>query len=431
MAAPLCESKRMLFVGIDIAKASAVAALLSSDLLALHIAFDKCPILHFDQSRSGFESLLTLLATHAKISECRVLLENTGHYGYALEQFLQEKGIVVYRVHVHERARKQKSDTRDARALAVLLFNQLERAILLADPRQIAHKLTKPSATARLLHGLVQHHYELKRETTRRKNKLTAITDELFPELTQVYANPNSPSALALRTAFPSSRALLAATLDELAATRKRTFPSRTRLSHVQALAAHTIGTKDESRITSLLIEQKQLIAELTLLDTHLEQLDAEIAKAVAASREGQILTSFPCIGAIQAAHVIAQMGDISNFESIPKLRAYCGWAPSQQQTGTSKDSMSLQSDGNHVLKHTIFLITLTAIRLDTPWRTLYRRLVPLKCTYDHRLKRYKGRMKVIGRVAGQIIGLIYTLLKRDELYDPTKHHVQQPPSSN
>ena len=61
-----------------------------------------------------------------------------------------------------------------------------------------------------------------------RKNKLTSICDELFPEFTQICKNPNLPSALALRQAFPTSAALASASLSVLQAARRGGFP-RTR----------------------------------------------------------------------------------------------------------------------------------------------------------------------------------------------------------
>jgi len=38
---------------------------------------------------------------------------------------------------------------------------------------------------------MVRHRYELIAESTQRKNKLTAVCDELFPELTHIMKDPN------------------------------------------------------------------------------------------------------------------------------------------------------------------------------------------------------------------------------------------------
>jgi transposase len=432
----------MLYVGIDIAKASHVAAFLSASLLTRYKRFEACPTLAFDQSRAGFEKLFTVMTKYAPAQECSVLLESTGHYSRPLEEYLQERGITLYRVHVQEKVGRNKSDKLDAQALAALLYNQIERHMLVTDKSQEIHRLIPPNETVRLLRGLVQHRTELVRETTRRKNKLIAIADEMFPELVQIYKKPYTKSALALREKFPTPVQIAAASLTDLYTTRSRNRPSNAQFVQLQDLARQSIGTKDQSRITCLVVEQQQLIVELRLLDEHIEQLETVIEKAVAGSREGQILTSFKSIGAVHAAVLISQIGSIANFESAAKLRSYCGWSPHQAQTGVSKDSMTLDKGGNRLLKHTVTLIAYSAIRHDSNWKVLYDRLVPIKAIYDERTKKWKGKMKVVGRIAGQIINVVYTLLKRDhdllaslppgsippspELYDASKHRIKR-----
>lgn len=298
-----------LYVGIDIGKRTTVAAFLSTDLLSEHTRYTACPTLSIEQSRTGFETLLHRMQTYAPLSCCTVLVEHTGHYGRALEHYFQEHAVTVYQVHPQEKPKGSKSDKRDAQKLAVLLYNQLERGMVVSETTMIARKLIPPGETLLLLRGLVQHRLELVRETTRRKNKLTAIADELFPELAQVYQDVNTPSALALREAQPAPQDIIDATLHALCETRPHTRPSRLALKQLQELARSTIGTKQASRKISLLLEQKQLIAELRLLQEHMDILDGEIEAGLQESRDGKILLSFPAIGPTQAAILLAHMG--------------------------------------------------------------------------------------------------------------------------
>ena len=86
---------------------------------------------------------------------------------------------------------------------------------------------------------MVQHHYELVAESTQRKNKLTAICDELFPEFSRLLRNPNLPTALALRERFPTPTDLAAASFWELREARGRTCSvSDAKLQELQRLAA-------------------------------------------------------------------------------------------------------------------------------------------------------------------------------------------------
>jgi transposase len=429
----------MLCLGIDIGKKSHDIYFLSKELLARFKRPEKCPHVRIENRRAGFEQLSARIREYGSPNKTHVLLEATGPYGLALEHYLQEYGVQLHRITARDRHRKNKTDKQDALGLAVRAYNKLALGAHTEDDRYVIRKLSRPTEIARKLKGLTRHRDELEREIKRRHNKLTAIIDELFPELTDVYKHLNSPSVLSLREKFPTPEDIASAHVADLMATRKRYLPTKANLLHLQKLAKRTIGTKDEHRISSLVIEQRQLIAELALLQTHADELDVIIAEIVDACREGQILTSFIGIGHQHAATIIAAIANLANFDTLPRLRSYFGWAPRMTQSGTTLDSTALSKEGNHALKKTIALITYVAIQHDPTWRALYERLVPIKCAYDARRKVYLGKMKVVGRIAGQLIRVIWTLLKRDaelqashkdgplpppELYDVAKHHV-------
>ncbi len=144
------------------------------------------------------------------------------------------------------------------------------------------------------------------------------------------------------------------------------------------------------------------------------EELDTEICTIVKNAREGKILLSLGIIGPIQAAMIIAAISNILNFPSAATLKSYFGWASKREQTGTSYDRSSLSHAGTRTMKQMMFLITISATRLDNEWARLYERLVPIKCSYDERTRSHKGKLKVVGRIARQIIEMIYALLKKD-----------------
>ena len=84
------------------------------------------------------------------------------------------------------------------------------------------------------------------------------------------------------------------------------------------------------------------------------------------------------------------------------------------QSSGILLDNTKLTAGGNRLLKRVMYLIVWNLISEDTEWRELYQRLVPLKCAYDSRMKTYRGKNKIIGRIAGQFLGVVYSLLRRD-----------------
>lgn len=145
-----------------------------------------------------------------------------------------------------------------------------------------------------------------------------------------------------------------------------------------------------------------------------MQQLDSEVCRIVEQSREGKILTSMG-MGPAQAASIIATVGNILNFENAAALKSYFGWAPKMQQSDTSLDQVSLTHAGSRTMKQLMFLIVANLIHLkDNEWANLYERLVRKKCAYDERTRTYRGKVKVMGRVAGQMIEMMFVLLKQD-----------------
>jgi len=236
-------------------------------------------------------------------------------------------------------------------------------------------------------------------------------------------------TALNIREKFSTAAAVADATLDDLRACRVFYRPTDPQLEQLRVLACASIGTRDPGRIKSLTMQQKQVIAELRLLTRHVEEIDREIVATLENSREGCILASMPVIGPIQAAIFIANVGNIRNFSSVAALKSYCGWSPHSIQTGTTLDVVKLTRGGNPTLKHMLYLVAMTAVRTDTEWRDMYERLVPLKCHYDTRTQRYRGKMKVIGRVVGQVITVAYTLLMRDARLLDVLPEGEEPPA--
>jgi Transposase IS116/IS110/IS902 family len=117
----------------------------------------------------------------------------------------------------------------------------------------------------------------------------------------------------------------------------------------------------------------------------------------------------------VQAATIIATVGNIANFGKACELKSYFGWAPRKKQTGVSMDRTNLSKRGVRPMKQMLFLMAARATTLDCEWARIYQRLLPRLCTYDERTREYRGKKKVLGRIAGQMASMIYALPKTDQ----------------
>jgi transposase len=317
-----------------------------------------------DNSREWLRHLADRIRSYTPLEQACCLVEKTSHYHHVIVAYLLELDVSVYVMHVHKRPRGLlKTDKRDAFTLANHLYNQLDRGVQFPDRTALARRALLPTQTAAHLRGLIGRRLELVHECTQRKNQLTAICDQVCPEFTQVFKDPNTPTALAVREQFPTAQALATADLDALCAAKGIHRPGRDEMARLQDLAAHSIGVCDPSRLESLVFEQQQLIDELQVFQTHLDAIDVRVARVLETSREGRILRSIPGIGVYAAATILSAIGNIDNFPSAATLKAYFGWAPRVQQSGDSVDSVALTCAGERTMKPLMYLVALNAIR--------------------------------------------------------------------
>lgn len=235
--------KESMYIGVDIGKFQHVAGFVSNTLLQRHQRFESCPAFIFEQSRESFQTFIDRVRSFVPMEHCFILMEQTGHYHRALQQYLVELDIPVYVIHVQRReAGMIKTDKRDALGLANQLYNQLELGVQITDKLQVVHRAIPASEAAAQLKGFMRHRYELVNEETQRRNKLTAICDEMFPEFAHIFRDPNRPIALDLREKFPTPQATATASLVALREVRRRNHPSEAQLIQLQACAAQSTG---------------------------------------------------------------------------------------------------------------------------------------------------------------------------------------------
>ena len=66
-------------------------------------------------------------------------------------------------------------------------------------------------------------------------------------------------------------------------------------------------------------------------------------------------------------------------------------------------------------MKHMLYLMATRSITFECEWARIYQRLLPRMGTYDERIKDYRGKKKILGRIAGQMASMIFALLKTDQ----------------
>jgi len=316
----------MNFVGIDVASAKHDCCILGAEGGVL-------TSFQFTNDRSGFDRFLTSVTEHCGkggLTDVIVGLESTGHYSTNLTNFLLAKRLSVkiynpLQVNLLRKAqslRKTKTDKSDARFLAQLLFSDDSKPY--SPP---LYYIAELKTLTRSRHRLVAMRSKLKLSV----NRLITI---LFPELPGVVWSVNQKSCYALLLEFPTAKSIADAhltRLTKLLSINSKGHYGREKALEIRELAARSIGL--DSRATGF--ELRQTIRLVQGLQEEIGELESEI-KAVMLEIDSPIL-SIPGVGFILGAIILAEIGNIENFDHPAKLLKFAGLEPSVYESGRYK----------------------------------------------------------------------------------------------
>jgi len=333
-------------------------------------------------------------------------LEATSRYGENLYHFLESQGYHLCLLHprqTHEFAQRRglraKTDKLDAQTIArVLRSFEARRSYV-------------PSELIATYRELVRLHTQLGDEVARYRNKIHAELAVLFPEFTQVFADPCRPTALALLQLYPSASAMAAASVETLTATLRelapRNYGESTARSLVE-LARHSVssGRAIAARATSL----KILCDQLQQTQRNLALLAAEIDRLLEGDSGARGLGSVPEFGPKTVVVLRAELGDVSRFQRMDQAVAYAGLDIQVRESGTWKGQAKRATRGSGRLRRILYLAALRSTRLKgSAFGAYYQRLVA----------RGMRKREALMAIMRKMLIVAVHLLKTGEQYDP------------
>jgi transposase len=163
---------------------------------------------------------------------------------------------------------------------------------------------------------LVRLHSQLSDEAARYKNEIHARLLVLFPEFSQVFADPCRSTAVALLKLYPSAQAVAAAGVEVIATKLHELAPrnyGRSTAEQLVQLAQHSVsrGIAVAARSTSL----KILCDQLEHTQTNLAQLESAIDTLLDTDAGVKGLKSVPEFGHKTVAVLRAELGDVTRFQ--------------------------------------------------------------------------------------------------------------------
>lgn len=126
--------------------------------------------------------------------------------------------------------------------------------------------------------------------------------------------------------------------------------------------------------------------------------------------QQKDLLTSIPGFGDSTAANFIAEVPDVTLFQSANQLAAYAGLTPRRHDSGSSIHRRGrLVKTGNKRFRTSLFLPALAAMRFNPIVKALVQRMQ----------ERGKDRMTIVGAVMRKLVHLAYGVLKHGKPFDP------------
>ena len=112
-------------------------------------------------------------------------------------------------------------------------------------------------------------------------------------------------------------------------------------------------------------------LAELIAVEAKIKKATAEL-KAMVLARDSRLM-DIHGVGAVVAARILADVGDIARFADRNRFASWTGTAPLDASSG-EQNRHRLSRAGNRRMNHMIHIAAVTQIRLDTEGRAYYRR---------------------------------------------------------
>ena len=377
----------MIYVGIDIAKETHVAAAMNADGVILIEPFA------FQNDHEGFKLLKSKLDTLK--GDILIGLESTAHYAENVIFFLHSQHYNLAVINPVQTAamrktgiRKTKTDKVDSLLICKTLACNSFRLYTDTDVKTLQLK------------SLCRFRQNLKKSKARLKIQLTSYVDTLFPELQYFFKSGlHIKTCYELLKSYPSPDDIAALHLTKLSNFLSKTSRGRfgkQDAESLKSLAKSSVGVKN----TYISIQITQTIAQIELIESQIDELEHIIENAM--DELDSVIMSVPGIGKINGAMILGEIGDIKRFSHPSKLLAYAGLDPVINQSGKfNAKHTKMSKRGSKMLRYAL---------INAAWNVSMNNDT-FKSYYDSKIAQGNSHYSALGHTAHKLVRVIFKLL--------------------
>ncbi|MGB3374854.1 MAG: IS110 family transposase [Microbacterium sp.] len=359
--------------------------------------------------------------TVAGIDElCRLLTGHEGAVRVAIERaegLLVERLLALPRVEVFCVSPKISSRARERYRLAATKSDAFD-AFVLADTLRHEHTFWRPirpaSDTLMQLRATIRDRERVVWNQRDLENQLRATMDAYNPAVLHLFSSLDRDISLEFIRRYPLPAQAARVGIARMDAfIRREHYSGRTAAETlVDRIRPHLLsastGTNQGKAFTAV-----RFADQLALLNRHLRDYDAEIARLLARHPDTHIFTSFPGIGPVTAATLLAGMGeDRARFPSAPSFLAEAGLAPVTRASGRTRQ-VRFRYAANKRMRHAIDWWTFVAVREDPHWSGVL---------YTTARASGQGHHRALRGIAARWSRILWRCWHDNTDYDPTLH---------
>jgi len=396
----------MYYVGIDVAKEKHYVCILDdTNEFAVKPFWIYSDVL-------GLRELLNRLADISLNNDDFIIgVESTGAFSENLYEYITDAHYKVILLNSYQTAkyrdfstmRKIKNDAIDAYVIAELLFsNKYKESHISSDDY---HSL---KVLGRLKRSLDDKIKTIKRE-------VSTVMATVNPEITLVFKNIFTKSALVIIKAYPTAVDLSKATPKKLTRLFRHIQGNNfndEKAKYLIELAKSSIyaGRANESR--ALMIRTNIKILEL-LSQEKLEieaQINALIESGISKELDAPIenLKSIPGVADKTIAAILGECGDLRRFSSAKALIGYLGLYPTQYQSGNSLSVGRLAKRGIPIAKHALYMAAVSSVLHNDELRKIFR----------DKVSAGKSKKEALIIISKKLATIMYSIFKYNTPYN-------------
>jgi transposase len=384
----------MIYVGIDIAKLNHFASAISSGGEILMEPFK------FTNDGDGFQLLASKLELFDSSDDSLIIgLESTAHYGDNLVRYLVANDYKVCVLNPIKTSTMRKNNIRKTKTDKVDTYI-IAKTLMMQDSYRF---VTFYDLDLMDLKQLGRFRQKTIKQRTRLKIQLTSYVDQVFPELQYFFKSglhQKSVYALLKEAPTPQDIASMHMThLSHLLMTASHGHFTKEQAKELRALAQKSVGASD----SALSIQITHTIAQIELLDSQLERVEAEMTEIM--EFNDSVIMTIPGVGHINGGMILGEIGDIHRFSNPGKLLAFAGLDPSVYQSGNFQAKHTRMSKrGSRVLRYALINAAHNVVKNNATF----------KAYYDAKMAEGRSHYNALGHCAGKLVRVIWKMLTDD-----------------